>query len=307
MTVVATLKPELLHDFKGKCLKFEQGLTQARDFYMWLTSKLGRQLTDYLLNPPVALLESKQRNSTSESKTIDTCQQADLDKAAGGIHFCRYFSKEAGRSSLMREHRSSLIFRQLRRVRKNSRHTRALVFDGDRLGPEGATAVAYAMESNRRVHTIRLKWNDIGVDGCSALAHMLSSTACLKLLDLTGNGIGPAGMKLLARGLAVNSSLKHLILNCNPIAHDSPMRTEFEPGKRSCFHYGTSLVSTNIKRLSLSVPLRCSLHRECPTLQQHPYPLGPGWNGTRATADETNVGSGSGPEQPEIFNAVSYA
>lgn len=106
---------------------------------------------------------------------------------------------------------------------RHSRTLRELYLFGNRVGDEGAVALAsvLALKSSDKcpLHTLVLAENGIGDAGAQALASALAMNplCTLDCLDLGGNRIGDAGAAALAVAIGANSRLKDLFLWHNSI------------------------------------------------------------------------------------------
>ena len=72
-----------------------------------------------------------------------------------------------------------------------------LRLDGNRIGAEGAKAIAEALKVNAVLTSVDLQLNSIGDDGAKAIAEALKVNAVLTKLDLEYNSMGDAGKKAL--------------------------------------------------------------------------------------------------------------
>ncbi|MGH9344386.1 MAG: hypothetical protein ACRD19_11575 [Terriglobia bacterium] len=106
------------------------------------------------------------------------------------------------------------------RLEKDDPTLVTLTFEGQRLGDEGARALAQALKVNRTLTALNLAGNRIEDSGARALADALKSNKTLVSLDLSTNGIGEAGACALAEALKDNRTLSRLFLAENPIELD---------------------------------------------------------------------------------------
>jgi hypothetical protein len=87
---------------------------------------------------------------------------------------------------------------------------------GNKIGDEGANAIAEALKSGTAVvATLFLGDNNIGVEGAKAIAEALKVNAVLTCFDLSLNNIGDNGAKAIAEALKVNAVLTKLDLEYN--------------------------------------------------------------------------------------------
>ena len=68
-----------------------------------------------------------------------------------------------------------------------------------------------------KLRSLRLQRNKLGDDGAAALAQALPALTPLTELNLGNNGVGARGAEALARALGANDCLLELNLGCNPI------------------------------------------------------------------------------------------
>jgi hypothetical protein len=83
--------------------------------------------------------------------------------------------------------------------------------------PEGARAIARALEDNKTLERLDLSHNRIGDEGAIAFAEALKKNKSLKKLGLSHNKIGDPGVKALAKSLLENTTLETLFLGNNKI------------------------------------------------------------------------------------------
>ena len=91
----------------------------------------------------------------------------------------------------------------------------AISLFGNKIGDDGAKALADALKVNSSVTDIDLTGNNIGADGTKALADALKVNASVIEIDLAVNNIGTDGAKALADALKVNFSVISIDLEWN--------------------------------------------------------------------------------------------
>ncbi|KAL0210217.1 hypothetical protein P9112_010301 [Eukaryota sp. TZLM1-RC] len=96
----------------------------------------------------------------------------------------------------------------------------SLNLDGCNIGPEGAVAFARVLETHPSFDSLNLDSNNIRSEGASAVARALETNSSLLYLDLRCNNIGSEGVSALARALETNSSLSVLNLHSNNIGFE---------------------------------------------------------------------------------------
>jgi hypothetical protein len=87
--------------------------------------------------------------------------------------------------------------------------------------PEGAKALAEALQVNTTLRTLDLSWNKIGVAGAKALAIALKFNTTVTELYLDNNDIGVDGVKALADALQSNKTLSSLELRITSYRSES--------------------------------------------------------------------------------------
>ena len=87
----------------------------------------------------------------------------------------------------------------------------------NKIGDEGAAAIAKALRGNKVLTDLNLRLNNIGDKGAAALGKALEVNGVLTNLDLWNNNIGDEGATALASALRVNAVLKTLDLYANNI------------------------------------------------------------------------------------------
>ena len=90
----------------------------------------------------------------------------------------------------------------------------------NKIGTEGAKALAKALETNKTLTTLNLWGNEIGPEGAKALAKALETNKILTTLNLGSNKIGDDGVKALVKALETNKTLTTLNLGSNKIGDD---------------------------------------------------------------------------------------
>jgi hypothetical protein len=190
-------KRQFLPDFRGLCVQYNREQIAAKDFYFWLRSNLGRDLTFSLM------------------------AEAEL---------ARTFAKERHRRMLTEEQNSAENRRLLGKVRKNSPNVYQIKMIAKAVGDKGAIAVATAMSSNRTVHTIDLSDNRIAINGAQALGAMLRTNPSVTTLNLENNNLDAIALKHLARGLEHNEKLLTLCVGFNRLGNKNPLEKLIEVG-----------------------------------------------------------------------------
>ena len=72
----------------------------------------------------------------------------------------------------------------------------------NKIGDEGARALALNIANAKCLTTLNLSYTNVGDEGARALALNLANAKCLTTLDLSGNKIGDEGARALALNLA---------------------------------------------------------------------------------------------------------
>jgi Ran GTPase-activating protein (RanGAP) involved in mRNA processing and transport len=92
-----------------------------------------------------------------------------------------------------------------------------LELGGNKIGDEGAKAIAEALSVNAVVTTLELFRNNIGDEGAKAIAEALKVTAVVTTLSLRCNTIGDEGANAIAEALKVTAVVTDLNLGLNDI------------------------------------------------------------------------------------------
>ena len=88
-----------------------------------------------------------------------------------------------------------------------------LYLDGNRIGDEGATCLAEALQSNLcNLKELKLQKNNISDKGAKILAQALRENNSLETIDLKYNNIGHEGASCLMEALEKSSTLRKLRL-----------------------------------------------------------------------------------------------
>jgi Ran GTPase-activating protein (RanGAP) involved in mRNA processing and transport len=90
----------------------------------------------------------------------------------------------------------------------------------NKIGSEGAMALAEALKPNYTLTHLDLYYNTIGSEGAMALAEALKTNYTLTHLNLYYNKIGSEGAKALIEALECNCTLTTLDLESNSINHE---------------------------------------------------------------------------------------
>ena len=99
----------------------------------------------------------------------------------------------------------------------------SLKLDFNRVGHEGALALASALPSNNTLCELSLVSNGVGDLGAMHFAAALSATeslSVLRILRLDSNTVNDLGAQKLAQSLALNSTLRELSLSDNLFSHE---------------------------------------------------------------------------------------
>ena len=108
-----------------------------------------------------------------------------------------------------------------------------LLLDDNKIGHEGAAAIAAALESNSKLQELGIDNNNIGDKGAVAIAMALRSNKTLQHLRLSKNNIGDDGAIALAEALKSNSTLHELELDNNNISSDGAKAIAVVLGERN--------------------------------------------------------------------------
>lgn len=103
-------------------------------------------------------------------------------------------------------------------LRRSSLKTLSLA--GNRIGDDGAQAIANALLSNKTLTSLNLEYNDITSKGILSVSQALAHSASLQELSLAANDLRFGGTEHLADGLAVNQTLISLDLDSTLIVED---------------------------------------------------------------------------------------
>eukprot|EP00984_Skeletonema_dohrnii_P008654 scaffold3211_cov91-Skeletonema_dohrnii-CCMP3373.AAC.7 len=90
----------------------------------------------------------------------------------------------------------------------------------NKIGKEGAIALAEALKENTTLTTLTLGWNGIDKEGAIALAEALKENTTLTALKLENNFIDNEGAIALAEALKENTTLTSLNLEYNEIGDE---------------------------------------------------------------------------------------
>ena len=96
-----------------------------------------------------------------------------------------------------------------------------LRLDGNKIGDEGAKAIAAGVAASGSLTHLFLWENKIGDEGAKALAAGVAASGSLAHLNVGFNKIGDAGAKAIAEALRVNAVLTELDLRGNEIGKDA--------------------------------------------------------------------------------------
>ena len=85
-----------------------------------------------------------------------------------------------------------------------------LLLHGEKIGDDGAVALAKELGTDRNLKLLDLWSNGIGPAGAGALATALASNTVLQKLYLNENAIGPEGAASMAKAITTNRVLQSL-------------------------------------------------------------------------------------------------
>ena len=112
----------------------------------------------------------------------------------------------------------------IQRIRENDPTLTSIDVQYYDIGPEGAQALADALQVNKTLTSINLGSNNIGPEGARDLADALRVNKTLTSIDLGLNGIGFEGAQALADVLTRNTTLTFIDLSgismCNTYFYD---------------------------------------------------------------------------------------
>ena len=131
------------------------------------------------------------------------------------------------------------------RLRRNDPHLVALGLK-ERIGCEGAKALAEALCNNSILENLSLWKNNIGAEGAKALAEALRQNTTLHRLNLGGNNIKAEGAKALAEALRHNAALQKLILS-GYILSPNDIGDEGAAALAEALRYNTVLLELNLQ------------------------------------------------------------
>ena len=118
---------------------------------------------------------------------------------------------------------------------KHFTNLQKLVLPSNRIGNDGAKALADCLKHHTNLQTLFLDSNNIGSDGAKALADCLKHHTNLQTLSLSSNNIGSDGAKALANCLKHHTNLQTLFLSSNNIGSDGAKALT------DCFKHHTNL------------------------------------------------------------------
>ena len=95
-----------------------------------------------------------------------------------------------------------------------------LILFSIQISDEGATALAEAMKGNTTMQTLYLSFNQISDKGATALAKAMKGNTTLQKLDLGSNQISDEGATALGQALMGNTTLQRLYLYKNKISDE---------------------------------------------------------------------------------------
>ena len=105
----------------------------------------------------------------------------------------------------------------IRKLKENDPKLTSIDLEYNKIGDDGAQALAEMLTVNHTLTLINLRYNKIGDDGARAVAKMLNVNHTLTSIDLRDNNIGDDGAQALAEMLKVNQALTSINLGDNKI------------------------------------------------------------------------------------------
>ena len=108
----------------------------------------------------------------------------------------------------------------------------------NKIGVDGAKAIAEALKVNPVLTSLDLQMNSIGDDGAKAIAEALKVNPVLTELQSGGNSIGIDGAKAIAEALKVSPVLTKLYLNNNNLGDAGGKAVREAVKDRSGFELG---------------------------------------------------------------------
>ena len=160
-----------------------------------------------------ALVEALQLNSDIESLNLVTSLQSNE-------HAFRLFA-----AGILRNHCSlKSVFLSYNRLQNmvdvgtalmTNSNLLVLDLDYNRIGPDGAAALASGLSVNQSLEKLSLSWNRIGDDGTIALAEALRSNQSLHALSLRRNDITNVGADALQKASKHSTAIYHIDVENN--------------------------------------------------------------------------------------------
>ena len=140
----------------------------------------------------------------------------------------------------------------LKKVSKNKlKCIQTLSLNDNRIGSEGAAALAEGLKSCTNLQNLELSLNSIGAKGAAALAEGLKSCNNLQNLEFYRNNIGSNGAAALAKGLCSCNNLQKLSFQSDYIGDDGA--TALVQVLKSCSNLHTlDLTENNISAVGAS-------------------------------------------------------
>jgi len=130
-----------------------------------------------------------------------------------------------------------------------------LDLEGNRIGPEGATALAEVLCSVTKLHFLNMRDNNICASGATAISEALIKHRKLKHLDLRDNRTGASGPGKLAPAIKANENLTNLnAVEMDPHGDSGGwvVRKMTDPAYEMVFVAGRLLRMDNVTSLDLS-------------------------------------------------------